>query len=162
MNHAIANRNSDEPKAISNAMRHNKERFMTADILPAARSKPLLWTSHLLTGLVVVFLLFNGIIKLIKIEPVIESFIQLGYPPDVSRGIGTLELAITLLYAIPRTAILGAILLTGLLGGAVASHLRLGDPLFTHVLFGVYLGALAWGGLYLREPRLRALVPLGR
>jgi len=77
-----------------------------------------------------------------------------------ARGLGVLLLACTLLYAVPRTAVLGAILLTGYLGGAVATHLRVGDPLFSHVLFGVYMGVALWLGLYLRDARLRALVPL--
>ena len=78
----------------------------------------------------------------------------------MARGLGTLLLVCTLFYLFPRTAVLGAILLTGYLGGAVATHVRVGSPLFSHVLFGVYLGVMMWGGLYLREPRLRALVPL--
>lgn len=113
-----------------------------------------------LTGLVVAFLLFDSVIKLIKIEPVVQSFQELGYQASVARGIGVMELTIVILYAVPRTAIFGAILLTGLLGGAIASHARLADPLFTHTLFGVYVGLLAWGGLYLRDAHLRTLVPL--
>ena len=122
-----------------------------------------LWTGRILSGVVIVFLLFDGIIKLIPIAPVIESMQQLGYGGDVTpvaRGLGVLTLAIVVLYALPRTAILGAILLTGLLGGAMATHLRVGTPLFTHLLFGLYLGLMAWGGLYLRDDRLRALLPM--
>jgi hypothetical protein len=122
-----------------------------------------LWTGRVLSGLVIVFLLFDGIIKLIPIAPVIETLQQLGYGENltgVARGLGVLTLAIVVLYAIPRTAILGAILLTGLLGGAMATHLRVGSPLFTHLLFGLYLGLMAWGGLYLRDERLRALIPM--
>lgn len=89
---------------------------------------------------------------------------QLGYPANVSlaRGLGILTLVCTVLYAIPRTSVLGAILLTGLLGGAIATHLRVGSPLFTHLLFGVYLGLMVWGALYLRDDRLRALIPWRR
>ena len=118
------------------------------------------WTGRALSGLVVLFLLFDGIIKLMKIQPVLDSFAQLGYPAKLAVPIGLIDLACALLYAIPRTAVFGALLLTGLLGGAIATHVRVESPLFSHTLFGVYLGLLAWGGIYLREPRLRALVPL--
>ena len=120
------------------------------------------WTGRVMSGLVVLFMAFDSTIKLIKIAPVTEAFAALGYPDTLARGIGALEAVITLLYLIPRTSVLGAILLTGVMGGAIASHLRLDDPLFSHTLFGVYLGALAWGGLWLRTPALRALMPLRR
>jgi hypothetical protein len=94
------------------------------------------------------------------IDPVVESFGRLGYPVSVSVGIGLLELVCLVLYVIPRTSVLGAILLTGYLGGAVATHVRVGSPMLTHVLFPIYVAALVWGGLFLREARLRALVPL--
>lgn len=81
-------------------------------------------------------------------------------PPELARGLGEVALLCTALYAFPRTAVLGAILLTGYMGGAAATHLRVGNLLFTHVLFGVYLAVLAWGGLFLRDPRIRALLPL--
>jgi hypothetical protein len=84
----------------------------------------------------------------------------MGIPGSLARTLGVIGLICTILYAVPRTSVLGAILLTGYLGGAIASHLRLGDPIFTHTLFGLYLGLLAWGGLYLRDARLRALIPL--
>ncbi|HEV2188434.1 MAG TPA: DoxX family protein, partial [Stellaceae bacterium] len=105
---------------------------------------------------------FDAFGKLILMPQVIEATQQIGYPADLLRPLGIIILLCTALYAIPRTAILGAIVLTGFLGGAVASHLRLEDPLFTHVLFGVYVGVLAWGGLYLRDERVRALIPLRR
>jgi hypothetical protein len=113
-----------------------------------------------MTGLVAAFLAFDGFIKLLVIRPVVDAFHELGFPVSLARGMGVLEAVILLLYLTPRTAMLGAILLTGLLGGAVASHLRLLDPLFSHILSGVYVGALAWGGLYLRDERLRRLLPL--
>jgi hypothetical protein len=116
----------------------------------------------IMTGLVVVFLVFDGTTKLMMITPVVNATIGIGYPVDVIRPLGIICLACAVLYAIPRTAVLGAILLTGFLGGAVASKVRLEDPLFSQVLFGVYVGALAWGGLYLRDGRLRALFPLRR
>jgi hypothetical protein len=124
-----------------------------------ATSKPMLWTGRVMSALIVLFLLFDSIMKLIKVAPVTEAFAQLGYPDSLARGIGVIVLVCAVLYAIPRTAVLGAILTTGLLGGAIASHLRLGDPIFTHTLFGVYLGLLAWGGLYFRDERLRSLLP---
>jgi hypothetical protein len=118
------------------------------------------WAGSILSALAVLFLLFDGVIKLIRIAPVVESFAQLGIPDRLAAGIGVLELACVLLYVIPRTSVLGAILLTGYLGGAIVLHLRVGDPLFSHVLFPVYVGLLIWGGLYLREDRLPALIPL--
>ena len=133
----------------------------TLGVSPASNTR--LWIGRILSGIVIVFLVFDGIIKLIPIAPVIETMRQLGYGGDVTtvaRGLGVLTLVIVALYAIPRTAILGAILLTGLLGGAMATHLRVGSPLFTHFLFGLYLGLMAWEGLYLRDDRLRAMIPL--
>jgi hypothetical protein len=118
----------------------------------------LTWTGRVLSVVVVLFLLFDGIIKLLEIAPVIQAFQQLGYPIQTAPGIGILGLCCAVLYAIPRTAVLGAILLTGLLGGAIASHLRVSDPLFSHTLFGVYLGLMAWAGLWMRDERLRAIV----
>lgn len=98
--------------------------------------------------------------KLWKPAPVLESFARLGYPEGVATGIGILELVCLAVYVIPRTSVLGAILLTGYLGGAVATHVRIGDPLFTHVLFPTYVGLLLWVGLFLRDARLRSLIPL--
>jgi hypothetical protein len=117
-----------------------------------------------MSGLVVAFLIFDGVIKLMALPVVTETMDQLGYSAnaDLARGLGVLTLVCAGLYAVPRTSILGAILLTGLLGGAMATHLRVGSPLFTHLLFGLYLGLLAWGGLFLRDERLRALIPLRR
>jgi DoxX-like family len=124
-------------------------------------SKPMLWTGRILSGLVILFLFLDGAIKVIPLPVVNETLIQLGYSGDVTsvaRGIGVLTLVIGVLYAFPRTAILGAILLTGLLGGAMATHLRVGSPVFSHFLFGLYVGLMAWGGLYLRSPELRAIL----
>ncbi len=113
-----------------------------------------------MTGLGVAFLLMDGVMKLFKAAVVREAFSRLGYPESEIIGIGVLLLMCTALYLIPRTSIFGAILLTGFLGGAVATHVRVGDPLLSHALFPTYIAALLWVGLYLREPRLRALVPL--
>jgi hypothetical protein len=121
-----------------------------------------LWAGRILSGLAVLFLLFDGTIKLVPIDAVTDSLTQLGYPVNLARGLGVLVLVCTLLYVIPRTSVLGAILLTGLLGGAIATHLRVGSPIFTHLLFGAYLGVMVWGGLFLRDRRVRALIPLRR
>ncbi len=128
----------------------------------ASTSKTKLWVGRLLTALPVLFLLFDSVTHMMQIAPVVESFNQLGYPLSLALGIGLLELVCVVVYVIPPTSILGAILLTGYLGGAVATHARIGDPLFSHVLFPVYVGVLVWGGLYLRNDRLRALLPLLR
>ena len=106
------------------------------------------------------FLLLDGVMKLMKPEFVVKATVQLGYPESVIFPLGIIVLVCVILYVIPRTAVLGAILLTGYLGGAVATHVRVGDPLFSHTLFPVYFAILVWGGLYLREERLRALIPL--
>ena len=123
-----------------------------------------LWTGRVLSGLVILFLTVDGAIKLVPIQPVIDSMQELGYPTSVSfaRFIGVVTLVCTALYAWPRTSLLGAVLLTGLMGGAIATHLRLDHPLFSHTLFGVYLGLFLWAGLWLRDQRLRQLMPLSR
>jgi hypothetical protein len=123
-------------------------------------SNAALWTGRVMSGLVIVFLLLDGAMKLVPLDVVLTTSEQMGIPGSLARPLGVITLLCTMLYAFPRTSILGAILLTGYMGGAIASHLRLGDPLLTHTLFGLYLGLLAWGGLYLRSPRLRALIPL--
>lgn len=126
-------------------------------------NRPALRIGRFLSALVIAFLLFDAAIKLLALPVVTQTMVDLGYPGAVvlARGLGVLKLTCALLYAHPHTAVLGAILLTGLLGGAMASHLRIVNPLFTHFMFGAYLGVRAWGGLYLREPRLRALAPWG-
>ena len=127
-------------------------------------AKAALWTGRALSGLVILFLTVDGAIKLVPIQPVIDSMRELGYPTSVSfaRFIGVVTLVGTALYAWPRTSLLGAVLLTGLMGGAIATHLRLDHPLFSHTLFGVYLGLLLWAGLWLRDEHLRRLMPLSR
>jgi hypothetical protein len=121
-----------------------------------------IWTGRVMSGLVILFMVFDFSIKLIPLAIVIDSMTELGYPPsaNLARALGILLLACTALYAFPRTSVLGAILLTGYLGGAMATHLRIGSPIFSHLLFGLYLGLMVWGGLYLRDPRIRALIPL--
>ena len=98
--------------------------------------------------------------KLVKPEPVVKATIELGYPESVIMALGIILLVCVILYVVPHTAVLGAILLTGYLGGAIATQARVGNPLFSHILFPVYLALLIWGGLFLRDSRLRALMPL--
>ena len=117
-----------------------------------------LWAGRVISALVVAFLCVDGATKVLKARIAVDTSVQLGYPESVVAGIGILLLACVLLYAIPRTSILGAILLTGYLGGAVATHVRVGSPLFGYVLFPVYLGVLVWAGLYFRDDRLRMLL----
>jgi hypothetical protein len=115
-----------------------------------------------LSGLVILFLLMDGGMKLVPFQVVKDTTATLGWPTDPGslRLLGAVLLTATLLYMLPSTSMLGAILIAGYLGGAVATHARIGSPLLTHALFGIYLGVMAWGGLWLREPRLRALLPL--
>jgi hypothetical protein len=121
-----------------------------------------IWVGRVLSALAIIFLTFDTVIKLLGLDVVAETLVGLGYPADLGRTIGVVELVCVVLYAVPRTAVLGAILLTALMGGAMASHIRVGSPLFTHILFGVYLALFIWGGLYLRNARLRELIPLQR
>jgi len=115
------------------------------------------WTGRILSGLVIVFMVFDGVIHVLKPTPVVEAFAQLGYPLAVSVGLGIVELACTVLYAIPRTAALGAVLLTAYLGGAVATQVRIGAGVFP-TIFPVILGAILWTGLALRDARVRAFI----
>src|SRR5947208_14426001 len=118
-------------------------------------SKKVLWAGWIVTALPVLLLIFSGVMKLVKPAPVAEGFTHLGYPESLALGIGLLELVCTAVYLIPQTAVLGAVLLTGYLGGATATHVRVGEPFYAPIVLGV----LVWGGLYLRDGRLRALVP---
>lgn len=124
-----------------------------------AASKPGLWVGRVMSTLFALFLLMDSTIKLVPIDAVTRTMTEMQLPATMARPIGIIELASLALYLWPRTAVLGAVLFTGVFGGAIASHWRLGDPLFSHVLFGVYLGVLMWGGLWLRDQRLRALFP---
>ena len=127
-------------------------------------SKPARITGRILSGIVIVFMLFDGAIKLVPWPIVTETMDKMGYGSSetLARSLGLITIVCTLLYSVPPTSILGAILLTGYLGGAIASHVRIGSPLFTHTLFGLYLGLMVWGGLYLRDGNLRALLPFRR
>jgi len=124
-------------------------------------SRTQIWTGRTLNALAVVFLLFDAGMKVFKLPAAVEGTATLGYPPGSVFGIGVVLLVCTALYIVPRTSILGAVLLTGYLGGAVATQVRVGNPLFSHILFPTYVAVLIWGSLYLRDERVRALVPLG-
>jgi DoxX-like family len=137
----------------------NKGEQMESPIQTAPVSKTRLWAGRIMSWLPALFLLVDGVMKLIKPAAVVEATVKLGYPESVILGLGVVLLVCTLLYLIPRTCVLGAILLTGYLGGAVATHVRVGEGWFS-ILFPVIFGALLWGGLYLRDERLRQLIPL--
>ncbi len=134
------------------------ERTPTLGAQVAPGSKTMLWAGYIMSTLPVLMLLFSGVMKLMKPAPVVEGFAHLGYPESLALGLGIVELACAVVYVIPRTAVFGAILMTGYLGGATATHVRIGEPFFMPIVLGV----LVWGGLYLRDDRLRALLPLRR
>lgn len=123
-------------------------------------SKSRLWAGRIMSGLVIFFMLFDGIFKFIKSQEAIDGTVQLGYGEHHLIPLGIIALIATILYALPGTSLLGAVLLTGYFGGAIATHFRLDNPLFSHILFPVYLAILIWGGLWLRNQRLRALFPV--
>jgi len=125
-------------------------------------SKVALWAGRIITTLVVLFLLFDCTIKLLNLPVAIDGTVVLGYQASVVVPLGILLLICLIIYLIPQTSVLGAILITGYLGGAIATHVRLENPLFSHILFPVYVGLMIWGGLYLRNQRLRALLPFQR
>ncbi|MEO8050725.1 MAG: DoxX family protein [Acidobacteriota bacterium] len=135
---------------------------MRESVEPASEAAPVskarVRTGQVISGFIVLFLLFDSFGKFFKPTPVVEGFARLGFPVSLSVTIGTLLLVSTILYVIARTAVLGAILLTGYLGGAVASQLRIGEPLLGYVLFPVYCGVLLWAGLVLRDKRLSAVI----
>lgn len=135
---------------------------MPVSVETAAPSKARLWTGRILTTVVVLFLIMDIVFKFIRPIPpqVTQSITQLGFQPSILPITGILLIVCTLLYVLPATSVLGAVLLTGYLGGAVSVHVRVGNPLFGYILFPVYIGILLWAGLCLREPRLLALLPL--
>ena len=120
-------------------------------------SKMMLWTGRILSALPALFLLLDGAMKLVKPEFVVKATVELGYPEGVIFGLGVVLVACTVVYLIPQTAVVGAILLTGYLGGAIATHVRADDGLFP-IIFAVIFGALIWGGIYLRDERLRSII----
>jgi uncharacterized membrane protein YphA (DoxX/SURF4 family) len=134
------------------------EESMQSATQPPPISKLALWSGRILSALAILTLLMSAVMKFRKPASVVEGFAHLGWPESLALGLGILELTCTLIYVIPRTSILGAILLTGYLGGATATHVRIGDPFSAPIIVGV----LVWGGLFLRDPRLRELIPLSR
>jgi hypothetical protein len=136
--------------------------FARARVEEFSQPKWMRWTGWGMSGLTIAFFLFDSISKLALERHVVEAATKIGYPLDVTQPLGVICLVCTMLYAIPRTALLGAILLTGYLGGAIASKVRIEDPLFSSVLFGFYLGLLVWAGVYFRDCQLRRLIPVRR
>ena len=130
---------------------------MQSSAKPATGPRTRLWTGRVLSALVVLFMTFDGVMKLIKPQAVVSAMAELGYPDDLTLALGVLGLVCTLFYAIPRTSVVGAILLTGYFGGAISAKARLEE---TSLLFAVAMGVIAWGGLYFRDERLRVLIPL--
>ena len=135
------------------------EAIFTQSAADVPASKKRRWAGVIMSSLAVMFLTFDGVMKLVKVRPVVEAMERLGYPDATARPMGVVLLACLALYLVHRTAVLGAVLLTGFLGGAIATHVRLEDPLFSHTLFPIYVAALVWGGLYLRDARVRAIAP---
>ncbi len=132
----------------------------TREFIPTAersRAGGAVWTGRVITGLVVLSMLFDAITKIVQIDAVVKASANLGYDAGSIQVIGMILLVCTVIYAVPRTSILGAVLLTGYLGGAVASNLRVGTPLFSNTLFPVYFGILVWAGIYLRDRRVSIL-----
>ncbi|MEK6257563.1 MAG: DoxX family protein [Planctomycetota bacterium] len=131
---------------------------MSSDTQTAPTSKKLIWAGRVVSALPVLMLTMSAVMKLMKPAPFVEGFAKLGWPEDLALPLGIVELACTILYVIPQTSVLGAILLTGYLGGATATHVRVGDPFIAPVIVGM----VVWLGLFLRDARLRALLPLRR
>lgn len=129
----------------------------SAEVGPVSKGR--LWAGRIVSALVVPFLLFDSVTKVLKVAPVMQASAQLGYPVSTIVGIGITLLACTIIYVIPQTSVLGAILLTGYLGGAIASNVRIGNPSF-NTIFPIVFGVLIWAGIFLRDARLGALIPL--
>jgi hypothetical protein len=132
--------------------------LITANATTTNPTRAARWIGRVLTGIPVLFLAFDIAIKLVGIPAVAEASIRLGLPVDLATPVALVLASCLALYLVPRTAVLGAVLLTGYLGGAVLVHVRVGDPLFSHTLFPVYVGALLWAGLYVRDARVRRLL----
>jgi hypothetical protein len=129
-------------------------------IEPQAKKRRI--AGYVLTAFVALFLTFDTVLKVLRLAPAVQGTTELGYPVGTVLWIGMIELVCLALYLVPRTSVVGALLLTGYLGGAIATHVRVGSPLVSHTLFPIYVALMVWGGLYLREPRLRELLPLRR
>lgn len=143
-------------------MQAGNEMVAEATIGGHAGSTPARWLGHAMGTVAIVFLVIDSTGKLLQLQPVVEGTARLGYHPEVVFGLGITLTLCVLLYAVPRTSVLGAVLLTGYLGGAIATHVRVGSPLFTHVLFPLYLAVFLWASLMLRDPRLWAFMPVPR
>jgi hypothetical protein len=128
--------------------------------VPATSAQKARRAGYVLSGLAVLFLLFDATMKVLQVPMALQGTIQLGYPMSVVLPLGIVQLICLAVYLFPRTSVLGAVLWTGYLGGAIATHVRVGDPLFSHVLFPVYVAALLWGGLWLRDGHLREVLPV--
>lgn len=139
-----------------------RQTYVTAVTHPVPAWKKRPGAGYVLTALAGLFLTFDTAVKVLELAPGVEGTTQLGYPAHTVLWIGLIELVCLVLYLVPRTSVLGALLLTGYLGGAMATHVRVGSPLVSHTLFPIYIALMAWGGLYLRETRLRELVPFRR
>jgi len=135
------------------------ERHTVGAVADSHVSRTALWSGRALSAFAILFLAFDAAMKVLQLTPAVEGTTQLGYPASVILPLGLVQLVCLALYVVPRTSVLGALLWTGYLGGAIATHVRVGSPLFTHILFPVYVAGMLWGGLWLREPRLRALLP---
>jgi len=133
---------------------------MAIEVRNRVESKKMLWTGRAISGLITVLLLMDAVMKIAQVAPVMEGTVKVGYPASAVLPIGIILLLCLICYVIPRTAVLGAILLTAYLGGAVATNFRISTPLFSYILVPVYVGVLVWGGLFLQDERLRALIPL--
>jgi hypothetical protein len=139
-----------------------KGNLMATDNEASRISKAIHWVARVMSGLPILFLLMDAAMKLLKLPMVVDATVKLGYRESTIVPLGIVLLVCTLLYAIPRTAVLGAILLTGYLGGAVATHVRMGEESVFSIVFAIAFGVLIWGGLFLRDARIRALIPITR
>jgi DoxX-like family len=146
--------------ALSHQFSRHQEGSMSSTAQTASLSRSKLWSARIINALVVLFLLFDLIVKLLRLPVAVQANIQLGYPESTVLVIGIIELLCLVTYLIPRTSVFGAILLTGYLGGAIASQLRAGNPLFSHTLFPIYVALLVWAPLFLRDERVRTLIPV--
>ncbi|HET6283985.1 MAG TPA: DoxX family protein [Polyangia bacterium] len=153
--------NLDRFVSIPTVHQHASEKTV-AIAQTAPVSKKALWAGRCISGLAVLFLAFDATVKVLQLPPAVQGTVELGYPVGVIFGLGVLQLALLLIYLMPRTAVLGAVLWTGYLGGAVATHVRVGHPWLSHILFPIYVAALIWGGLWLRRQGVRALFSLRR
>ena len=133
---------------------------MAIEVGNRVESKRMLWTGRVVSWVIAALLLLDAVMKVLQVPQVMEGTMKAGYPADTVRPIGIILLVCLICYVIPRTSVLGAILLTGYLGGAVATNVRISTPLFSYILVAVYVGVLTWGGLFLRDERLRELIPL--